>query len=72
MRAPMQCVEAIYAHFDMSLSDDARERMQAFLAENQQDKHGRHVYTAEAFGLNAPSLHREFADYIDAFDIPTA
>lgn len=70
MRDPMGAVAAIYDHFGMTLTAEAETRMRAFLAENKQDKHGAHHYTAEEFGLDAASLHREFADYIQTYNVP--
>ena len=72
MRDPLETVEAIYEYFDMVLTDEARERMKAFMASHKQDAHGKHVYTAEQFGLDARTLRREFGEYIETFNIPTA
>ena len=66
---PLEAVRVIYAHFGIELTADAEVAMRAFMADNQQEKHGKHVYTAEQFGLDAKTLHREFADYIHRYDI---
>lgn len=71
-RDPLEMVEAIYDYFDMPLSEEARRRMQAFMARNPQEAFSKHIYTAEQFGLDAKTLRREFADYIETFNIPTA
>jgi len=71
-RDPLEMVEAIYEYFDMPLSDEARRRMRAFMAKNPQEAFSKHIYTAEQFGVDAKTLRREFADYIETFNIPTA
>jgi hypothetical protein len=62
-------VEAIYDYFDMPLSPEARRRMEAYMAKNRKDAYGKHHYTPEQFGLDAKALRREFAEYIDTFNI---
>ena len=37
------------------------------MAENPQDKHGRHVYDADAFGLDSEVLRRNFSAYRERF-----
>jgi len=71
IRDPLTVVRAIYQHFDMTLTPEAEAAMRAFMAENRQDKHGKHVYSAEQFGLDKPTLHRAFAGYIDHYGVRT-
>jgi len=66
---PLAAVRAIYAHFDIDLTQDAGAAMRAFMANNQPEKHGKHVYTAEQFGLDAGTLHRECGKYIQHYGI---
>jgi hypothetical protein len=72
IRNPLAVVRAIYDGFGMTLSDKALAAMQAFMADNQQNKHGKHEYSAESYGLSTDRIHRQFAPYIEAFSIPTA
>jgi len=58
-------VKSIYDQFNWSLSDDAIERFSHFLSENPKDKHGRHEYTLEDFGLKEKEIKTLYADYID-------
>jgi hypothetical protein len=71
IRSPMTVVARIYDHFGMTLTSEAEIAMTQFLGRNVQGKHGRHDYAAETFGLSREGLHRDFADYIAAYAIPT-
>jgi hypothetical protein len=70
-RDPMATVRRIYAQFEMTLTPAAVERMETFLAENQQDKHGRHHYAPDNFGLDAQDLAQRFKAYSDYFGVPS-
>jgi hypothetical protein len=45
MNDPLECIESIYAHFDMALSNEARARMLAYLEAKPKGKFGTHDYT---------------------------
>ena len=66
MSAPLQAVRRIYARFDLQLDDATAERMQHWLADNPDGKHGKHRYTPEDFGLSRERIHERFAGY-DAY-----
>ena len=51
----------------MELTSDVEARMQAYLAENAQGKHGRHTYDLAEFGLHADEIRARFAA-----ELPTA
>jgi hypothetical protein len=70
-RDPMTTVCRIYEQFGMPLTSPADQRMRAFLAENQQNKHGRHRYELQAFGLDAQDLAHRFKAYSDYFGVPS-
>jgi hypothetical protein len=69
MRDPVGAVEGIYAHLGRRLSADARRRIESWIAEHPQTRHGKHRYTAEEFGLTTDGLRRRFAFYTDRFGI---
>jgi hypothetical protein len=69
MRNPIGVVRGIYAHFDMRFSEAAEHRMRRFLAENPKDKHGRHEYTLEEFGLDRDQERQRYAWYRDRFEL---
>ena len=60
---PIAVVERIYAHFDRELSPRSRNAMTRYLAANPRDRHGRHEYSPEAFGLDRRVEARRFARY---------
>ena len=72
VREPLETVEAIYEYFDLTLTDEARGRMTAFMAGRRQAAHGKRVYSPEQFGLDAKTLRRDFGEYIETLNIPTA
>jgi hypothetical protein len=69
MRDPIGVVRSIYAHFDMRFTQAAEHRMRRFLAENPKDKHGRHEYTLEQFGLDCDRERQRYAWYRERFGL---
>ena len=67
---PMATVRRIYTHFGIPLTAGVEARMRHFLAENPKDRHGRHRYSLEPFGLDGGDLSRRFKAYREYFDIP--
>lgn len=65
--APMEAVDLLYRHCDLTVSREAEQRMRDWLA--QPKSHHRQSYSLGAFGLNANQLRAQFADYMRAFDI---
>ena len=61
-----------YDHFQMPWSQEAEDRMRAFLATNPRDKHGAHRYALEDFGLELGAIRERFADYCKRSDVPLA
>jgi len=71
VKDPMEAVRRIYSQFGMTLTRAAATRMRAYLAENPQEKHGRHEYALDTFGLDAQDLARRFKAYSDYFGVPS-
>ena len=71
MQNPMSQVERIYAFAGLELDDAAREAMQDSLQTNKKDRHGKHRYSLEEFGLNASDVEQAYALYINHFQIPS-
>ncbi len=40
-----------------------RDALEAYMARNQEQRHGSHTYTAEDFGLSEAELEQDFAFY---------
>ncbi len=72
LRDPLDCVARIYRHFDLELTEEAETKMRQFLAENQREKHGTHLYTLEMFGLASDEVERAFRPYIERFALHEA
>jgi len=64
---PIATVARIHGHFGLEFSDQAEARMREFLARNPKDKHGRHRYTLEQFGLDPEHERARFAEYRQRF-----
>ncbi len=62
-------IRGIYEHFGMELGAEVGSRMQTFLDEHPQDKHGLHAYTFEDTGLDAGALRERAARYQSYFDV---
>jgi hypothetical protein len=66
---PIACVEKIYAHFGLELSDVARGRMHRYLEAHPRDKFGTHRYSLEAFGLDEAVVNERFKGYRERFGV---
>jgi hypothetical protein len=64
---PVATVAHIYERFDCDFAEAARDRMQAYLRDNRQDKHGPHRYAPEHFGIDKERVRHEFAPYVDRY-----
>ncbi len=66
---PIACVEKIYRHFELDLSDEARSRMKSYLAAHPKDEFGVHRYSLAAFGLSEEAVNAAFKGYRERFDV---
>ncbi len=69
---PLGVVERIYAGFGLPLPPEARSAMAAHAASNPKDKHGRHDYSLEEYGLGGEQVRERFAPYIARFGVASA
>ena len=60
--APLVVIRAIYTFDEMELTPGVEARMQAYLADNTQGKHGRHAYDLAEFGLHSDEIRERFPD----------
>jgi len=70
LKDPIGVVRGIYAKFGETLTPEAEAAMTAYMADNQQGKHGKHTYALEDYGLSKAMVHERFGDYIERFGIP--
>ena len=71
MADPFGTIRSIYHHLDSELTPEVEDRMRAFLAENQADKHGGHHYSFADTGLDAGEIRDKARRYQDYFDVPS-
>ncbi|MET0362887.1 MAG: sulfotransferase [Sphingobium sp.] len=69
MARPAETIAGIYRHFGMAFDDGVRKAIGAWLTANPQDKHGRHSYGPDQFGLDADRIRERFSAYIKRFDV---
>ncbi len=62
-------VEEIYEALGLPMTAEAAVGMRAFIDDNPKGKHGVHAYTPEEYGVDPARVRREFASYIDRFDV---
>jgi hypothetical protein len=69
MADPVNTIIGIYEYFGVSIDDETLRRVESYQDDNPKDKHGRHRYTPEQFGLDADQLRRRFAPYIEKYGV---
>jgi hypothetical protein len=57
----------IYDHFGWELNEDTVKTFHAFLKANPKDKHGKHEYRLDDFGLEEDEVNRLFSTYLDFY-----
>ena len=62
-------VSDIYAALGLPMTDQAATRMQAYIADNPKNKHGLHLYTPDEYGIDPAQVRRDFAPYIERYDL---
>jgi hypothetical protein len=67
---PLAVVRRIYDVAQRELTDDAEERMRAYLAANPRGKHGAHTYRLADYGLDEPERRGALAFYTQRFGVP--
>jgi hypothetical protein len=64
---PVGTVQAAYRFHDMEFSAATAAGIRRWLAENPADKHGRHAYSLQDFGLTERRIREVYADYIETY-----
>ena len=71
MADPIGSMKKLYAHFDEPFTAEAEAAMNAYMANNEQGKHGKHVYSLADYGLTKEQIREHYKGYTDRFNIPT-
>lgn len=61
-------IKKIYDRFGWEMSNTAEYNFRNFLRENPKDKHGKHVYSLNDFGLKEEVVNNQFAKYLDFYE----
>jgi hypothetical protein len=69
VRTPMDCLERIYAQFEIPLSDEAAHGFASRIASNPSGVYGVHHYDPAAYGLDIRELNDRFAFYRERFEV---
>ncbi len=64
-RDQLGVVKSIYRRFGWELSAEAERNMKQFLLQERKDKHGKHEYSLEQFGLTERDVSDSFSEYLD-------
>lgn len=64
---PVGLVRALHAQLGLPFEEAQAARVQAFVQENRQHKHGKNPYTAAQFGLDTAQIAEDFSAYTERF-----
>jgi hypothetical protein len=60
-------ISTIYERFGWDLPESNVKRFRNFLHRNPKDKHGKHMYSIDTFGLKEEELNRQFSSYLEFY-----
>lgn len=61
-------IRKIYDRFEWDLTDEAVKNFETFLDKNPKDKHGKHEYSLDAFGLKQDVVNQQFSKYLEFYE----
>jgi Sulfotransferase family len=64
---PVRAVRGIYEHFAIDFNPQSESGIRRWLANNPADKHGRHTYRLEDYGLSERDVKDVYGPYIEAY-----
>lgn len=64
---PIAMVRKIYDKFELDVTPEFQERMEAYLANNQQGKYGRHRYSNDEYAIDVDALRDRYGAYFDTY-----
>jgi hypothetical protein len=64
---PVGAVRRVYDFAGIEFTPETESGVRGWLAANPADKHGRHTYALEDYGLTKERVQSVYADYIDAY-----
>jgi hypothetical protein len=66
---PLGVLAQVYDFIRLPFSSSVQQHMREWIEANRPGKYGKHVYTAEQFGIDERAVRERFAFYTDAFDV---
>jgi hypothetical protein len=66
---PVAVIQNVYKALGLELSGSVKEKMHSYLVSTPRNKHGKHNYSLEKFGLNREAIGERFNEYIKRFDV---
>lgn len=69
MRDPIPVMRNLYKALGDAFTPEAESAMRAWLADNPQDKFGKHEYKLAQFGLTADGVRARFERYLSHYDV---
>lgn len=69
MAEPADAIAAAYDGIRRVLTDGHRDAIASYLRDKPRGKHGAHRYTAEEWGFDADTLHRDLGEYLAQFEV---
>jgi len=67
---PTAMVGRIAEHFDLNYTAEDAAAVRDWLDNDRSDGRGQHLYSPSQFGLDPAAIHRDYARYIERFNIP--
>lgn len=64
---PIATVRKIYNKFELEITEEFAERMDAYVANNKQGKHGRHRYSNAEYAIDVEALKAQNSAYFETF-----
>ena len=66
---PIGTTKKVYAHFGLEWTDAYEATLNQYMADNPKDKHGKHHYSSENFGLTDEAIRERFSEYISIHNL---
>lgn len=67
VKDPMSAVKDLYSHFNFNLAPDAEEAMKCHMVDNKQNKHGKHSYGIEDFGITVDDIKTSMKTFLEYY-----
>lgn len=66
---PVAEIKRVYEFFNIEWTQEIESTLNKYMSENGREKHGKHSYTKEMFGLVESDIEKHFSDYYQRFDV---